>query len=83
MEALISVFFFFCFLFFGYDAILSFHCLVIFVSEGMASSDKPEVVERDVKEKGHKEDDKEEGKGGFIEKSRILSMILVKRLRKH
>ncbi|KAK9200414.1 hypothetical protein WN944_015611 [Citrus x changshan-huyou] len=35
---------------------------------GMASSDKPEVVERDVKEKGHKEDDKEEGKGGFIEK---------------
>lgn len=34
----------------------------------MASSDKPEVVERDVKEKGHKEDDKEEGKGGFIEK---------------
>lgn len=68
MEALISVFFFFVSCFFGYDAILSFHCLVIFVSEGMASSDKPEVVERDVKEKGHKEDDKEEGKGGFIEK---------------
>lgn len=42
---------------------------VIFVWEGMASSDKPEVVERDVKERGHKEDDKEEdGKGGFIEK---------------
>ena len=30
----------------------------------MASSDKPKIVERDVKEK---EDDKE-GKGGFIEK---------------
>ena len=31
----------------------------------MESSDKPEIVERDVKEK---EDDKEEGKGGFLEK---------------
>ncbi|GLT89323.1 hypothetical protein SLE2022_073100 [Rubroshorea leprosula] len=41
---------------------------------GMASSDKPEVVERDIKDKEqkedkeHKEDDKEDGKGGFIEK---------------
>ncbi|GLT89324.1 hypothetical protein SLE2022_073100 [Rubroshorea leprosula] len=40
----------------------------------MASSDKPEVVERDIKDKEqkedkeHKEDDKEDGKGGFIEK---------------
>ncbi|KAA8527220.1 hypothetical protein F0562_034683 [Nyssa sinensis] len=34
----------------------------------MASADKPEVVERDVKEKEQKEDDKDEGKGGFIEK---------------
>ncbi|KAF8402441.1 hypothetical protein HHK36_013397 [Tetracentron sinense] len=35
---------------------------------GMASSDKPEVVERDVKEKDHKEEDKEEESGGFIDK---------------
>lgn len=35
----------------------------------MASSDKPEVSDRDIKEKDHKEDDKaEEGKGGFIDK---------------
>ncbi|XP_042501359.1 uncharacterized protein LOC122079168 [Macadamia integrifolia] len=34
----------------------------------MASSDNSEVVERDSKEKDHKEDDKEEGKGGFIDK---------------
>ncbi|KAL4631765.1 hypothetical protein ACB092_04G002000 [Castanea dentata] len=34
----------------------------------MASYDKPEVVERDVKDKEHKEDDKEEGKGGFLKK---------------
>uniref|UniRef100_A0A5B7AVW5 Water stress and hypersensitive response domain-containing protein n=1 Tax=Davidia involucrata TaxID=16924 RepID=A0A5B7AVW5_DAVIN len=34
----------------------------------MASADKPEVVERDVKEKEREEDDKDEGKGGFIEK---------------
>lgn len=36
--------------------------------QGMASSDKPEVVDRDVRDKEHKEDDKEEEKGGFIEK---------------
>ncbi|KAK6930405.1 Late embryogenesis abundant protein, LEA_2 subgroup [Dillenia turbinata] len=35
---------------------------------GMASSDKPETVERDVKEKDHKDQDKDEEKGGFIEK---------------
>ncbi|XP_057977623.1 uncharacterized protein LOC131164452 [Malania oleifera] len=35
---------------------------------GMASSDKPAIVERDAKEKDHKEDEKEEGKEGFIEK---------------
>ncbi|CAK9168329.1 unnamed protein product [Ilex paraguariensis] len=35
---------------------------------GMASSDKPDIVEREVKEEEHKEDDKGEGKGGFIEK---------------
>ncbi|KAJ6917662.1 hypothetical protein NC652_019868 [Populus alba x Populus x berolinensis] len=34
----------------------------------MASSDKPEIVDRDVKEKDHKEDDKDEEKGGFIDK---------------
>ncbi|XP_043706414.1 uncharacterized protein LOC122656047 isoform X4 [Telopea speciosissima] len=34
----------------------------------MASSDNPEVVERDIKEKDHKEDDKEDEKGGFIDK---------------
>ncbi len=34
----------------------------------MASSDNPEVVERDVKDKEHKEDEKDEGKGGFIKK---------------
>ena len=34
----------------------------------MASSDNPEVVERGVKDKEHKEDEKDEGKGGFIEK---------------
>ncbi|XP_059655794.1 uncharacterized protein LOC132302823 isoform X2 [Cornus florida] len=34
----------------------------------MASSDKPEIVEREVKEKEHKEDDNDEGKDGFIEK---------------
>ncbi|XP_008812863.2 uncharacterized protein LOC103723663 [Phoenix dactylifera] len=34
----------------------------------MASSDKPEVVEREVKDKEHKEEDKHEEKGGFIEK---------------
>uniref|UniRef100_A0A2N9IM95 Water stress and hypersensitive response domain-containing protein n=1 Tax=Fagus sylvatica TaxID=28930 RepID=A0A2N9IM95_FAGSY len=33
----------------------------------MASSDNPEVVERGVKDKEHKEDEKDEGKGGFIE----------------
>ncbi|KAK3414379.1 hypothetical protein EUGRSUZ_H00245 [Eucalyptus grandis] len=33
----------------------------------MASSDKPEIVDRDVKEK-EKKDDKDEDKGGFIEK---------------
>ncbi|KAI4305895.1 hypothetical protein L6164_029226 [Bauhinia variegata] len=34
----------------------------------MSTSEKPEVVDRDVKDKDRKEDDKEEGKGGFIEK---------------
>lgn len=34
----------------------------------MASSDKPEVVEREVKERDSKEEDKGEEKGGFIEK---------------
>ena len=34
----------------------------------MPSYDKPEVVERDVKDTGHKEDDREEGKGCFLEK---------------
>ncbi|KAK9289279.1 hypothetical protein L1049_017755 [Liquidambar formosana] len=34
----------------------------------MASSDNPDIVERGDKEKDHKEDDKDEGKGGFIEK---------------
>ncbi|KAK4278840.1 hypothetical protein QN277_016628 [Acacia crassicarpa] len=34
----------------------------------MSSSDKPEVVERDVKDEEKKDKDKEEGKGGFIEK---------------
>lgn len=38
----------------------------------MSTSEKPEVevevIDRDAKEKEHKEDDKEEGKGGFIEK---------------
>jgi len=34
----------------------------------MASSDKPEVVERDVKERDSKDEDKSEEKGGFIEK---------------
>ncbi|KAG1363671.1 desiccation-related protein [Cocos nucifera] len=35
---------------------------------GMASSDKPEVVEREVKDKEHEEEGKHEEKGGFIEK---------------
>lgn len=35
---------------------------------GMSSSDKPEVVDKEVKEKGHKEEDKDEEKGGFIDK---------------
>ncbi|KAL6971821.1 hypothetical protein U1Q18_031503 [Sarracenia purpurea var. burkii] len=34
----------------------------------MASSHKPEIVERNVKEKDDKEDNKDEEKGGFIEK---------------
>lgn len=34
----------------------------------MASSDKPEAVEREVKDKEHKEEDEQEEKGGFIEK---------------
>lgn len=34
----------------------------------MSSSDKPEVVARDVKDEEHKDKDKEEGKGGFLEK---------------
>ncbi|KAL5583592.1 hypothetical protein UlMin_016034 [Ulmus minor] len=34
----------------------------------MSSSDKPEIIDRDAKEKEHKEDDKEEEKGGFIDK---------------
>ncbi|KAG2728324.1 hypothetical protein I3843_01G195700 [Carya illinoinensis] len=34
----------------------------------MASSDTPEVVKRDVKDKERKEDEKDEEKGGFIEK---------------
>ncbi|KAL2506111.1 Late [Abeliophyllum distichum] len=34
----------------------------------MASYDKPEVVEREVKDKEHEEDKKDEEKGGFIEK---------------
>ncbi|CAK7325019.1 unnamed protein product [Dovyalis caffra] len=34
----------------------------------MASSDKPEIVDRDVKEKERKEDEKDEEKGGFIDK---------------
>nr|WCF34211.1 late embryonic abundant protein 2.3 [Phoenix dactylifera] len=34
----------------------------------MASFDKPEVVEREVKDKEHREEDKHEEKGGFIEK---------------
>ncbi|KAE9450512.1 hypothetical protein C3L33_17590, partial [Rhododendron williamsianum] len=38
------------------------------VKEGMASSDKPEIVERETKEKKHEEGDKDEEKGGFIEK---------------
>ena len=36
--------------------------------EVVERDDKPEVAERDVKDKEHKEDDKEEGKGGFLEK---------------
>ena len=32
----------------------------------MASYDKPEVVEREVKDKEHKEDDKEEGWKGEV-----------------
>ena len=32
----------------------------------MASSDNPEVVERDVKDKEHKEDEKDEGKVGLL-----------------
>ncbi|KAJ4968455.1 hypothetical protein NE237_015156 [Protea cynaroides] len=35
---------------------------------GMASSDNPEMVERVVKEKDHKEEDKDKETGGFIEK---------------
>ncbi|KAI4308226.1 hypothetical protein L6164_031323 [Bauhinia variegata] len=34
----------------------------------MSTSDKPEVVDRDVKDKERKEDDKDEEKGGFIDK---------------
>ena len=34
----------------------------------MSTSDKPEEVERGSKDEKHKEDDQEEGKGGFIEK---------------
>ncbi|XP_028780786.1 uncharacterized protein LOC114737052 [Neltuma alba] len=34
----------------------------------MSSSDKPEVVERGVKDDEHKDKDQEEGKGGFLEK---------------
>lgn len=34
----------------------------------MASSDNPEVVEREVKDRDHKDEDKDEEKGGFIEK---------------
>lgn len=34
----------------------------------MASYDEPEVVERDVKDKEHKEDDKDEKEGGFLGK---------------
>lgn len=34
----------------------------------MASSDNPESVDRDVKDERHKEEDKDEEKGGFIEK---------------
>lgn len=34
----------------------------------MASSDNPELVDRDVKDERHKEEDKDEEKGGFIEK---------------
>ncbi|KAJ6289573.1 hypothetical protein OIU76_025401 [Salix suchowensis] len=36
--------------------------------EGMASSDKPEIVDRDAREKDPKEDDKDEEKGGFMDK---------------
>ncbi|XP_028548864.1 uncharacterized protein LOC110098281 isoform X1 [Dendrobium catenatum] len=34
----------------------------------MASSDNPEVVEREVKEKKHKDEEKNEEKGGFLDK---------------
>ncbi|XP_068662584.1 uncharacterized protein [Aristolochia californica] len=34
----------------------------------MSSSDKPEAVEREVKDKDHKEEDKDGEKGGFIDK---------------
>lgn len=34
----------------------------------MASSDTPEIVERDVKDKDHQEEGKDDGKGGFMEK---------------
>ncbi|KAK7320476.1 hypothetical protein VNO77_29978 [Canavalia gladiata] len=34
----------------------------------MSTSDKPEIVERGSKDEKHKEGEKEEGKGGFIEK---------------
>ncbi|XP_052172097.1 desiccation-related protein At2g46140 isoform X2 [Diospyros lotus] len=34
----------------------------------MASSDKPEIVERDAKDKEQKDHDKDEGDGGFIDK---------------
>ena len=48
----------------------------------MASSDNPEVVERDVKDKEHKEDEKDEGKGGFIKKVKDFIHDIGKKIEK-
>ncbi|RZB67314.1 Late embryogenesis abundant protein Lea14-A isoform A [Glycine soja] len=47
---------------------LSLGSLISSQFSDMSTSDKPEVVERGSKDEKHKEDDQEEGKGGFIEK---------------
>ena len=45
----------------------------------MASSDTPERVDRETKEKKHEEGDKDERKDGFMENIRVLFKTLVRR----